>query len=314
MTHRPNTVLGAVIVAHGSTATATETCHTLARSFIPCVLVSTSPEPLVADPDVCPTIRLPNVGYGVGANVGVADLVRWKPDAAWILILNDDVVMSPTDVSRVIEGLAAQSPETAVAAIATTADGSYEGRSWALFPSPATLLVTLMIGERRAAKLFVSKRYPIGAAFAIRRTDFMEVGGFSPEYFLYWEETDLFARLRDSGRGVSGHIDSGAHHRGSVSTSRSPRAAARLRGQSLRTYQIRNRLSALSIAIWLLIQVRNLVRFGICGRSAKAAASAFAIQGYLRSLMQPRYEAAAGLGGCARERRLAENVDAGFGS
>jgi len=39
----------------------------------------------------------------------------------------------------------------------------------------------------------------LGAALCIRRRDFDSVGGFDPEYFMYYEEVDLCRRLLDRG-------------------------------------------------------------------------------------------------------------------
>jgi GT2 family glycosyltransferase len=38
-----------------------------------------------------------------------------------------------------------------------------------------------------------------GACVLLRRDRFLEVGGFDPRYFLYWEDADLCRRLRARG-------------------------------------------------------------------------------------------------------------------
>jgi hypothetical protein len=57
-------------------------------------------------------------------------------------------------------------------------------------------------GERDRGQIdHMSEVFPLGAAFIIRRNLFREMGGFDPDYFIYFEETDLFWRMQLRGYG-----------------------------------------------------------------------------------------------------------------
>jgi hypothetical protein len=59
----------------------------------------------------------------------------------------------------------------------------------------------------------------LGAALAIRKTAFVEVGGFDPEFFMYFEETDLCMRLRARGWQIHFAPVTTIVHAGGASTS-----------------------------------------------------------------------------------------------
>ncbi len=76
----------------------------------------------------------------------------------------------------------------------------------------------------------------LGAALAIRRSAFEQVGGFDPGYFLYYEETDLCRRLRAAGWTIDYVPSATAVHAGGASTAQQIVRAQRTLYRSLSRY------------------------------------------------------------------------------
>jgi N-acetylglucosaminyl-diphospho-decaprenol L-rhamnosyltransferase len=79
-----------------------------------------------------------------------------------------------------------------------------------------------------------------GCAFAVRRTDFEDVGGFDPGYRLFVEDVDLCARLRATGRRIRFEPAAEVIHQVGASTSRRPLRARLLHARSLDRYLSRH--------------------------------------------------------------------------
>lgn len=149
-----------------------------------------------------------NKGFGAAVNQGVAA----APDAAFVLLLNPDCVLSAGAVETLRDELVAH-PECAIAAPRILdEDGSVQGsvrgdptmmtglfgRTTILsrwFPNTPLARRNVQAGaitesESRTAD-WVS-----GACMLVRLNAFEAVGGFDERYFLYWEDADLCRRLR----------------------------------------------------------------------------------------------------------------------
>jgi N-acetylglucosaminyl-diphospho-decaprenol L-rhamnosyltransferase len=149
-----------------------------------------------------------NPGYGTASNTAIA---RCRSD--YVLLLNSDTIVCPGALRALREYLDAHPQVAIVGPRLRNPDGTLQ-RSLHQFPTPLiTLLdyswvgplVGLVPGVR---KLYVaSDRHetarPIpwvtGAALAIRKSAFREVGGFDPSFFMYYEEVDLSYRLHRAG-------------------------------------------------------------------------------------------------------------------
>jgi GT2 family glycosyltransferase len=85
-----------------------------------------------------------------------------------------------------------------------------------------------------------------GAAFAVDRQRFLEVGGFDPDYFMYYEDLDLCRRWRASGGSI--WVDPGFRlmHVGGASASSNPLLALQRSYESALTYHSTNRVSRLA--------------------------------------------------------------------
>jgi hypothetical protein len=149
-----------------------------------------------------------NPGYGSASNAAIA-LCR----SDYVLLLNSDTLLAPGALRALCAYLDANPRVAIVGPRLRNADGTLQ-RSLHQFPTPVVTLldyswvgrvVGLVPGLR---KLYVASDshekaraipWVTGAALAIRKSAFHEVGGFDPSFFMYYEEVDLSYRLYRAG-------------------------------------------------------------------------------------------------------------------
>lgn len=166
-----------------------------------------------------PWVRIirPGRNIGFGPAIHLAALTA-REDL--LVIVNDDVEPRPDFVRRMVEpfddpdvdqvaGLlyikGTDQVDTAGLAVDRTLRGENVKRLLAGRPLPA------IIG-------------PSGAAAAYRRTTYLALGGFVPELFAYWEDTDLALRFFAAGHGCAFTSSAVAEHaRGTALAGRSAR-------------------------------------------------------------------------------------------
>ena len=148
-----------------------------------------------------------NIGYGSAANRGVA-----AGAGEYALVLNADAHLHAGAVEALIEELDLH-PETGIVGPRLVDAEGQAQPSCARFPTAGRmflhetglwkLLRSTKVGAR--ARPFFDLDEPgvvpwvLGAALAIRRRSFDAVGGFDPQYFMYYEEVDLCRRLAAGG-------------------------------------------------------------------------------------------------------------------
>lgn len=144
-------------------------------------------------------------GFGPACNRGAA-----RADGDWLLILNDDVVVSP----GALGALAGALRLPAVAAVGPNVFSERLGRS-----ESGTHLTwrrgVLDAGQDALAGTgLVSVPYLCGAAIAVARETFQSLGGFDERLAPYfWEDVDLSLRLRRAGRDTLVVADAAVNHR-----------------------------------------------------------------------------------------------------
>ncbi len=152
-----------------------------------------------------------NVGYGRGHNIAI------EPSAmTYHLILNPDAILDPSAIQESVRFLAAN-PDVGMLAPDVRGSGGERQYLCRRYPS---VLVLLLRGfapswiKRRFTPLLeryelrdrmdaeVLRDVPLASGcFMFARRDVLEaVGGFSPEYFLYFEDYDLSMRIRRTSR------------------------------------------------------------------------------------------------------------------
>jgi GT2 family glycosyltransferase len=100
-----------------------------------------------------------------------------------------------------------------------------------------------------------------GSCMLVRRDAFVQVGGFDPRYFMYWEDADLCRRLRSAGWRVRYRPDARVVHTVGQSSRTAPRMAIRAFHDSAyryyATYEAPSRWNPLRWIAWVLLRVRR---------------------------------------------------------
>lgn len=178
-----------------------------------------------------------NLGYGAGANRGVAALA----DDAPVLICNADVQVHRGALARLVAALE-DDPAAAIVGprILTPAGERYP--SARRFPSLVDAAGHAALGLVRPHNRFTVRYregepearpgdrglratdWVSGACFMVRRSAFEELGGFDESYFMFAEDTDLCWRAHRQGWGVAIVPEAVVTHVQGLSTDRHPYA------------------------------------------------------------------------------------------
>ena len=239
--------IGAVVVDHDAGALL-ESCvrSILAEGGNPVVVVENG-EPGSVEATLRPVLHatpLPpvfvvrpgrNLGFGSGANRGLAALAGLAAPPEWVLVSNPDLVMHGGALSALRESLEAH-PAWAVVGprILTEAGDVYpSARSFPSFTDAAGhALLGLFDPENpftrryKAAppqgEVVTEAGWVSGSCFLARRRALDELGGFDETYFMYAEDMDLCWRAHDAGWGVGFAGTAEVTHVQGASTARHP--------------------------------------------------------------------------------------------
>ncbi|MEX5631893.1 glycosyltransferase family 2 protein [Parafrankia sp. FMc2] len=264
-----------------------------------------------------------NVGYGTAVNIAVrgslasgeAQPALGEPVPEWILIVNSDITVS-AEACATLPDLLASVPEGADAVgFPLRGERGLPGRGTAVLPNVRTNTFTAVRGEAAAVARWPDLRYPVGAFFAIRTASFLRLGGFDPSYWMYYEETDLFARLHAAGGRVYWADDRcQVSHVGGGTVGRAGLMYAEL-GRSAAIYARRHR-AALGRG-WLAVHAGQLIvltlRKLVAGRRHDALRAGRILAGLVAGLVQPHREPATRSRWCAvpsQARRDLGRIDA----
>jgi N-acetylglucosaminyl-diphospho-decaprenol L-rhamnosyltransferase len=181
-------------------------------------------------PDVVMVRPGRNLGYGAGANRGVAETA-----APYLVVCNPDLVVVPGVVGRLVEVLEENGDVALVGPMIKELSGVVypSGRE---FPSLADAVGHAFLGlvwggnpwTRRYRHLGAEQHrareadWVSGAFFLVRRVAFESVGGFDERYFMYLEDVDLCWRLHRAGWRVRYEPEAAVVHEQGRSASRHP--------------------------------------------------------------------------------------------
>jgi N-acetylglucosaminyl-diphospho-decaprenol L-rhamnosyltransferase len=184
----------AIVVTFDSAHALPECLGALAADDVPAIVVdnaSTDDTVPVAERHGATVIRnARNEGYGRGNNIGAR-----AAGTEFILVINPDTIVDRGAVAALVDA-ARRYPDAALFAPQIVEPS---GR---VFFQPRSLLATsltnpqgkLVLPEGEACAPFFS-----GACFLMRRDDFLKLGGFDENIFLFYEDDDLCRRVADSG-------------------------------------------------------------------------------------------------------------------
>ncbi len=227
-----------------------------------------------------------NAGFAAGCNAGVA-----LGDAPAILFLNPDARMTPEALQTLTETLD-RHPECAAVGprlVGVRGETQFSLRraprvrsafGEALFlhrvlPSAAWSSEIVRTGYDTAQEV----EWLIGAALLVRRAAFEEIGGFDERLFMYSEDADLCARLRDRGYTLRYEPSAVVSHEGAASAPRPAQAPvlASARIAYARLHERGVRYLAFRIAFALEELLRLPVAMCRSGFHLRARAHAFRI-------------------------------------
>jgi len=192
-----------------------------------------------------------NLGFGAAANRALRD-----GRAPLICVSNSDVIPEPGALAALAEVALGTADAGMVGPVFAGGTQHYH----APLPSRSALLARTFAGSagtRPAPNPAPGQVAPIGqvsgACFVVRRQVWEELGGFDEGYFLWYEDVDLAARLRDRGHRNLIVGSARVEHGGAASFVQvAPRTAQAIRLASLRRYIERHQPGLMPLARPLL--------------------------------------------------------------
>lgn len=159
-------------------------------------------------PDICVVRSEENIGFGRGNNLGATHATGNA-----LFLLNTDTIVRPGAIETLYRSLNTSAKRGIVGPFLENPDGSYQC-SMISFPTVWRTFCTFFWLDRIFPRipLFADgqmthadplKEHDVdvinGAAMMIRRELYEKIEGFDPEYFMYYEESDLCKRVAELG-------------------------------------------------------------------------------------------------------------------
>jgi GT2 family glycosyltransferase len=164
-----------------------------------------------------------NFGFGTGCNYGA------KHAASDILcFLNPDTIVSE-DIFKELISFLASNPGAAAVSPAST-KSKYFDYSAGVFPSLFLEILNIFFFGRKLEAFYINFKHAVlgknlfavdwilGASIIIKKNIFNSLNGFDEDYFMFYEEMDLFYRIKSKDYGVFYYPSKKILHLGSVST------------------------------------------------------------------------------------------------
>ncbi len=214
-----------------------------------------------------------NLGFGGANNLGFQ-----RARGEYLLLLNPDTELCPNAVTRLIEALRSVPRAGVAAPRLLNSDGSLQTSCVQALPTPWNQAADCDLARQLFPRLKLwgtweafRSRDPVeveaasGACLLMRADTFRKVGGFSPEYFMYGEDMDLCARVRQNGLKVC-HVPAAVvvHHGGGSSNQGFSRLSVVCLRDSVHRF-IRTHQGPIAAAFYRgLMAVTAAVRLAVC--------------------------------------------------
>ncbi|GAB5410224.1 MAG: hypothetical protein BalsKO_25890 [Balneolaceae bacterium] len=165
-----------------------------------------------------------NVGFGLANNLGVKE-----SSGRYLFFLNPDTKIL-NDCLNKLKSFLENNTHVGIVGPAIYSEDNTVQPSINNYPSKITMLsFVLPFAHIILPKKYIFRNYSLentsvvpvvqGSSIFISRSLFKKVGGFSKEYFLYSEETDLCKRVLNTGKKTAYFTDAKILHIGGVTTS-----------------------------------------------------------------------------------------------
>jgi GT2 family glycosyltransferase len=150
-----------------------------------------------------------NLGFGKAVNIGVRAAV-----GDYVLIMNPDTVVQPGALHEMASFLDHRPQAAACGPQLLSAAGEFQRSSRRGFPTPLNAFAYFSGLDRLFPRWHALNGYQrrdlpaeletrtdciSGACMLVRRQQFLDVGGFDEEYFLFGEDIDLCWKLKEAG-------------------------------------------------------------------------------------------------------------------
>lgn len=190
--------LTAIVVTHDSAEVLPDCLAALAREQIPAIVVDNASRDAtvrVAEASGARVLRnARNEGYGRANNRGV----RAAEGASHVVILNPDLILQAGAARALMAAVEAYPDAGLFSPRIMEAGGRF-------FFQPRSLLSPYLHNPRGIRSLpegDACAPFLMGACLMAERAFFLELGGFDPNIFLFFEDDDLCRRVADAGRAL----------------------------------------------------------------------------------------------------------------
>jgi GT2 family glycosyltransferase len=214
--------LSVILVNYNTTALVVDCLRSLRRQIDPgrleVILVDNASDEFDAQqillvwPEVRFVVSATNLGFGQGNNLGAREAT-----GQYFWLLNTDTLVPPDhSIWSLVDFLDRHHDYAAASPLLTDAVGTVQPWQTGYFPalwrmafSPLARLIARKVPTLRdylaivdtnlLPELAADVDQAVAASLIIRRSTYEDVGGFSPEYFFFLEDTDLCRKLRARG-------------------------------------------------------------------------------------------------------------------
>lgn len=217
--------IGAVIVTHNSKKYITKCIESLTTEGIQSVVVVDSAsadgtlESIVATHVKTITLK-ENKGFGYAANRGAQEL-----NTDYVLFINPDATVVPGSIQKILHVFEGMKNVGVVGMSLQNLRGVPENAGYGDEPTLMQLLYRKLSSRppslpgRQAGRDPRRVDWVSGAAMVFNRELFTRLHGFDEDFFLYWEDVDLCAKVRVAGYTVWTHpLSLATHIRGASHT------------------------------------------------------------------------------------------------